>query len=197
MGKIDSHRTTDVRAVLEPLADFAEVMDLAVLAISHPPKASQTKAINAVTGSLAFVAAARIALIAMEEPGTDRRLLLPVKNNLAPAAAGLGYHIVSLTLPSGISTSVIEWDAAAVHLSANDVLAASGESGGAMREAREFLADVLMDGPIAADKVNEMAEARGISERTLERARKALGVVSTKDDFKGGWTLSLPPKDAK
>jgi putative DNA primase/helicase len=59
MGSIDSHRTTDVRAVLEPLARFAEESDIAILGISHPPKATQSKAIHAVTGSLAFVAAAR------------------------------------------------------------------------------------------------------------------------------------------
>jgi putative DNA primase/helicase len=37
MGKIDSHRTTDVRAVLEPLAAFAEQHQVAILAVSHPP----------------------------------------------------------------------------------------------------------------------------------------------------------------
>jgi hypothetical protein len=50
--------------------------------LSHPAKAAQAEAINNVTGSLAFVAAARISLLAIKEPGTDRRLLLSVKNNL-------------------------------------------------------------------------------------------------------------------
>jgi hypothetical protein len=46
------HRTTDLRAVLEPVAEWAERQDAAVLAISHPPKA-----MHAVTGSLAYVPA--------------------------------------------------------------------------------------------------------------------------------------------
>src|SRR5262249_23474664 len=58
LGKIDSHRTSEVRDALAPLAAFAEKFHVAVLCVSHPPKAVQTKAINAVTGSLAFVAAA-------------------------------------------------------------------------------------------------------------------------------------------
>jgi len=37
---IDSHRTTDVRAVLEPVANFAAEMKVGILAITHPPKAS-------------------------------------------------------------------------------------------------------------------------------------------------------------
>src|SRR5262249_28761361 len=56
MGKIDGHQTVDVRTVLEPLASFAEKHDTALLAISHPPKATQSKALHAVTGSLAYVA---------------------------------------------------------------------------------------------------------------------------------------------
>jgi RecA-family ATPase len=63
MGKIDSHRTTDVRAVLAPLTEFAEAHNVAVLSITHPPKASQAKAIHAFTGSLAHVAAARMAFL--------------------------------------------------------------------------------------------------------------------------------------
>jgi putative DNA primase/helicase len=192
MGKIDGHRTTDVRAVLEPLAAFAEAEGLAFLALSHPPKAAQAKAINNVTGSLAFVAAARIALLAINEPGTDRHLLLSVKNNLAPLGPGLGYRIAQRTVGPGIVAPYIVWDPTPVHMTADEALAAGRESDGAMHEAREFLADTLMDGPKPATKVNELAAARGISGTTLNRARKAMGVVSAKAGFEGGWELSLP-----
>ena len=64
-----------MRGVLEPLARFADKSGVAVLAISHPPKAAQATAINSVTGSLAFVAAARMVFITAEEPETERRLL--------------------------------------------------------------------------------------------------------------------------
>jgi DNA repair protein RadA/Sms len=90
MGMIDSHRTTDVRAVLEPIGEFAHEFGVSVLGVTHPPKAHQANAIHAFTGSLAFVAAARLAFFVTEEPETDRRLLLTVKNNLGlklPASA--------------------------------------------------------------------------------------------------------------
>ena len=90
MGGIDSHRTTDVRSTLEPLDRFAEACGVAVFAVTHPPKSSTGKAIHAFTGSLAFVAAARLAFVAVEETETGRFLLLPVKSNLGPKADGIG-----------------------------------------------------------------------------------------------------------
>jgi AAA domain len=92
-SKIDSHRVTDVRAVLEPLADWAEEHKVAVLGITHPPKNAPAKAIHAL-GSIAYVAAARLVFLAIEEPSSERRLLLPVKNNLGPLAPGLSYALV-------------------------------------------------------------------------------------------------------
>jgi len=38
MGAIDSHKTAEVRAVLEPLADFAERTRVGILGVTHPPK---------------------------------------------------------------------------------------------------------------------------------------------------------------
>ena len=43
---------TDVRAVLEPVSDFAVEFNVALLGISLPPKHAVGKAINAVSGSL-------------------------------------------------------------------------------------------------------------------------------------------------
>ncbi len=43
MGCVDSHRMVDVRRVLEPLAAFAESNNVAVLAISHPPKSTPAR----------------------------------------------------------------------------------------------------------------------------------------------------------
>ena len=119
-----------------------------------------------------------------------------MKNTVGPLAPGLGYRLAQVTVAEGIIASHISWDALPVRVSADEALAANADDarGGATRAAREFLAEVLMDGPRPTATVMEMAEARGITERTLERARKLLGVVSTKDGFQGKWMLSLPPK---
>jgi hypothetical protein len=198
--KVDTHRTSAVRSVLAAVADFAESNGVAVLAISHPPKAAQVKALHAITGSLAFVAAARLVFIVIEETETDRRLLLSVKNNLGAPAAGLGFRLVQRIVTNDIVGSYVNFDSAPVVVTANEALANAAESAkgaGAMREAREFLCEALADGPKSAADMKVQAEALGIAERTLKRARKSLGIVATKGGFDGGWMWSLPGKGAE
>jgi putative DNA primase/helicase len=190
---LDSHRTTSVRAILEPLDKFADTYRCCVVCITHPPKAAQSKAINSFTGSLAFVADARTAFVAIDEPETSRHLFLPVKNNIGPQANGLGYFRESCRTQKGIQTSRIRWDGAPVKLTANQAMnAGSGLKGEAMQEALAFLEGYLENGAMSADKVKEAADANDISERTLRRARETLKVVVEKDGFKGGWVWRLP-----
>jgi putative DNA primase/helicase len=191
--KIDSHRTTDVRGVLEPLQKFAEDYNVAVLMISHPQ--------NAVTGSAAFVHTPRMHFLCIQDPEckdkvNPRVLFLAGKNNLGKKAAGMGYRTVSRFVgPDEILTSRIEWDNVPVHITANEALEAEAEKrrGTSTQEAKEFLETRLADGPQPVKDLEEEAEANGISKRTLERARKRLGLKARKDkgQFKGGWTLDL------
>jgi putative DNA primase/helicase len=198
-GKVDSHRTTDVRAILEPLDRFADDHKVAIVCITHPPKAAQSKAINSFTGSLAFAAAARMAFVAIddpEDPLSGLQMLLPVKNNIGPMAPGLAYRRIGCVTEKGIQTTHVVWDPKPVKISANDAMrAADGGGGGkaARQEAEDFLKADLADGPKSALDLTETAKALGISERTLKRAPKDLGVVSEKPGYQKPWLWSLPP----
>ena len=156
MGHTDSHRTTDVRSTLEPLDKFAEAYRVAILAITHPPKASTGKAIHSFTGSLAFVAAARIAFIAVEESETGRSLLLPVKNNLGPLADGIGYRIEAGNTGKGISTSRLVWDTSPVIVTANEA-----------RGVPSSLCQSRM-GPMAERDESHLDSSAGLASRPLQ-----------------------------
>jgi putative DNA primase/helicase len=192
MGKIDGHQTVDVRTVLEPLAAFAEKHNVAVLAISHPPKATQAKALHAVTGSLAFVAAARLVFIAVREPQTERRLFPPVKNNLGPLAAGIGFRLAQRFIGSDILAPYVQWDSLPVTTTADEAIAANNEKPSTMREALDFLRDELAAGPRSAPDLKKAAVAACISWRTIERAKAELGVTSAKSGLQGSWMWQLP-----
>src|SRR5450759_582030 len=66
-GKLDSHKTTEVRSQLGPLKDFAERLNIAVSTITHPPKSAGQKAIDHFIGSQAFIAAGRIGHLCIGE----------------------------------------------------------------------------------------------------------------------------------
>ena len=59
-------------------------------------------------------------------------------------------------------------------------------------KAKRFLRDVLRTGPIQATAVQRQARAFGISDKTLRRAGKDLGVGIEKTGFRDGWTWALP-----
>jgi hypothetical protein len=57
-------------------------------------------------------------------------------------------------------------------------------------KARLFIENTLRNGPIPAVDIMQMAEEQGISEKTLQRAKSALGVYSSKRN--GRWYWELP-----
>jgi hypothetical protein len=209
-GRIDTHKTADVRAVLSPLKDFAETYNVAVLGLTHPSK-TVIKAMNAITGSQGFVAAARAAWLFARELNegqeTERTLMLPIKNNLAKRRkdAGLAFRIQETTVAGGeILSSYVVWDGEPVSVSADDALAAAmascgGGDGSVDRSALGEAVDFLLQEFSAVERVEasvmeEWAKKAGISKRTLERARKKLGVESKREGFgkEGKFFLSLP-----
>jgi putative DNA primase/helicase len=203
-SKIDSHRVTDVRAVLEPLAGWAEENHVAVLGITHPPKNAPPRALHAIVGSIAYVAAARLVFLAVEEQGTNRRLLLAVKNNLGALAPGIGYSLEQAIISKDIVASRIAWDNLPVTVSANEALAAAnGGDTGAMTEAKDFLREELADGPRPAQDIKKAAQAAGLSWGTVRRAQERLGIKPRKTGLDGVWQWQLPedahsrPEDAQ
>jgi energy-coupling factor transporter ATP-binding protein EcfA2 len=198
LGGVDSHRNAEVRALLVALSDMAARLDVAVLAVSHLNKGGGADALARVTGSLAFVASARAAwIVAKDRQDPARRMFVPAKNNLGPDGSGLSFTIQSVTLDRGIETSRIVWNTEPVVMTADEALAAQGspdrrERAPQRREAEAWLIEALSGGPVSSVEVEAAAKNVGVSERTLDRAKKKLGVVAFKGAFKGGWAWRLP-----
>lgn len=203
LGKIDSHRNSEVRGILAPLSELAARHNIAVVGLSHLTKSGPAQALMRVTGSLAFVAAARAAYLVAEDPqDKTRRLFMPLKNNLAPDSAGLAYRIEPTTIPGpagSLETSRVMWEPSPVSITADEVMAQSSntEERSALAEAREWLRETLADGPMTEKDVRSSARSAGISRATLTRAKAALRVASTKPSMDGGWIWSLTDTDPK
>src|SRR5262249_12561444 len=138
-------------------------------------------ALHAIVGSIAYVAAARLVFLALEEADTERRLLLAVKNNLAPLASGLGYHLGQTIISNGIVASHVLWDSTPVTVTANEALARANERNKpALKEAKDFLREMLADGPVSQPDLQKAAEAAAISWRTVRRAQDELKIKPEK-----------------
>jgi hypothetical protein len=200
LGNVDSHKNADVRALLAPLGELAARHNTAIIAISHLTKAAGPQALMRVTGSLAFVAAARAAFLVTADPQDKaRRLFLPMKNNIGPDDEGLAFRIESAIIQSSagpLSTSRVVWESQSVSVTADEVMQSemTPQNVSALTEAKEWLEATLADGPVCAAKVKEEAKAAGITLMTLRRATQVLSVVKEKSSMKGGWLWSIPAK---
>ena len=74
-------------------------------------------------------------------------------------------------------------------------------SSGAIGSALGFLMKELQGGPVRATVIQARAHAEGINKRTLDRAKKRVGVVSVRERRSNGttgvWTWELPSSEAQ
>jgi putative DNA primase/helicase len=202
MGGADGNGNVETREVLEPLAEMANRLGIAVVAVTHLNKggAGGQSALNRFAGSIAFVAAARSAYLIIEDSDDEnRRLFLQAKNNLGPKGKGLAFRVEQRLIPGDILASNISWDTDHVTASVDEALIASetrsgGESRSGKDEAADFLRSVLSNGPVAVADIEAEARAAGLlgkespigQNKTFRDARKELGVVSSRDGFGPG-----------
>ena len=187
-GKADAHRDQDVRRALVPLVALAEETGVAIVLIRHLVKSGGTNPLYRGGGSIGIVGACRSGLLVMSDPESpETRILLSTKSNLSAPPASLAYRI-----EAEADVVRVRWLGTSTR-TARDMLVAESdqEDRGAASEAKAFLTDLLRDGPRPARDVRREVEAAGLSWRTIERAKSALGVVACKAGFGGGWSWRL------
>jgi hypothetical protein len=182
-----------VRRALGPLAAFAERAGLAVVIARHLAKRGSTSPLYRGVGSIGIIALARSALWVCNDPESDdpyQHILVQTKSNLS-GATSLCYR----TAKSG-DVVVVEWLGESKY-TARDTVSDAREDRSALEEAKDALRTILADGPLWVKEVIQAARQAGVSKRTLDRAKRALGVRTRK---KGGgwlsrWTWELPGED--
>lgn len=204
-GRIDSHKTTEVRSQLGPLKDFAERTGLAISAVTHPPKSSSAKAIDHFIGSQAFIAAARIGHVCTPEMldgvKTGRALFTHAKHNPSKEMPTLAFKVESAFVITDealqIETSFVVWANEAVDISADEAIAAAKTGKDAPKPVVLFLQATLKDGPRKYTEIVELATAHGFSEKQLRAAREKLKIVFIPKGFgKKRYVLWELPRDA-
>lgn len=194
LGRADSHNNAEVRSLLAALGRMAAELRFAVLVVSHLNKASGSNAIYRITGSLAFVAAARaVFAIARDPEDPERRVMLPVKSNLGPDSTGFSYAISV----ADNDAPIVRWGEERITRTAEEVLAAVPspreraviERGG---DVKEWLRQKLLGEPQPAASMWAAAEEENYSRRDVERAKRSLGVTAEPLGYRGAWHWRLP-----
>ena len=193
MGRTDTFMDSAVRSVLGPFVEMASKRKITIIAIMHLRKAEAT-AILRVSGSVGFVAAARIVWGFGDDPNNpDRHIMVGIKNNLAKILPPLAYRISS---DEPYEPPFIEWinDMEITNLHADDVLNNNPRQkhARARDHAEEWLRKLLQDGPVPQQRIEAEAERQEFSWRTIRRAKDDLGVRSRKASFGRGWLWELP-----
>lgn len=185
-SKTDINRNNEVRSLIEPWAKLAEKIDGVVLGIAHLNKSGNGDIVAGINGSSAFGEVARAIFGFTKDPESEDgdRIMSQEKNSLGEEDLALMYRIESTTVTtdSGRSADVGRFViVGASDRTVGDVLRSQSKSGSEDADdrtgAEAWLTRFLTEKP-GTDSAEVKKAARGadISERTLQRARKRLGV---------------------
>lgn len=167
------------------LIKVAKETNCAVVIIGHLNKAQGMKAINRTNGSMDIVGAVRSALIIAKTDEKNRpneRVLVMQKSNLAPTGKAIIFSV---------DNGVVNW-IEEVEKTADEILNASdviGRPDNQTQNAIELLKEHLNEVPISQKEMMTIINEKGISERTVKKAKAILGVQSIKRGTNWYWFL--------
>lgn len=180
-AEVDMHRANEIRPLMKRVSVLAEKYHCAIILIGHMNKNRNGKSSYRGLGSIDFQAAARSVLVVgriKNEP--EVRVVCHVKSSLAPEGTSIAFR---LDKDNGFEW-IGEYD-----IGADDLLNGSSR-GQKIKEAKEFLQEILAEGAVEQNTVVQEAEKRGIKGKTLWNAKKAMGIQSIKSG--GHWSWGLP-----
>ena len=179
-GFVDMHRANEIRPIMKHISELAEKYKCAIILIGHMNKCSVGKSAYRGLGSIDFQAAARSVLIVGRiKDESETRVVCQTKSSLAPEAKAVAFR---LSEENGFEW-IGEYD-----VTADDLL--SGTAKGTKKQvAMDFLGKLLADGQMPQTEIMELAEKKGIAEKTLRNAKEALNVKSKRLNNQWYWSL--------
>ena len=183
-GRVDMNRANEIRTVLKNVAAVAERTGCAIVLVGHLNKAAGANSAYRGLGSIDFRAAARsVLLVGRVKKEPNVRVIVHDKSSLAPEGKSMAFSLGS--------EEGFRWLDGYEDITAEELLCGVS-SATKTASAEELIRDMLSGGePIAANEVFRTAEAKGISKRTVNEAKKNIeGIVSTKIGKQWMWQLS-------
>ena len=193
--KTDMNKANEIRPIFRRLAEVAERTGCAVVLIGHLNKAAGGQSAYRGLGSIDFRAAARsVLLIGRVKREPNVRVIIHDKSSLAPEGKPMAF---SLGAESGFSW-IGEYD-----ITADELLSGTGGNTETKTEqAERLILDLLADGKeMASEDIVKAAAEAGISERTVQNAKRSMGGILGARRVGSQWYNFIkkkqPPETAK
>lgn len=180
-GGMDMNRANEARDMTKRLGALAEKYKCAIILIGHMNKASGNKAAYRGMGSIDFFAVARsVLLVGRVEGEPNIRAVVQIKNNLAQFGHPKAFELME---------SGFKW-MGDYEITADEVLGGIAPKANKLEQAKQILRELAeTSNAIQSNEIFDMSEKQGISKRTLENAKKELGIRARKINNSWYWEL--------
>lgn len=181
-GGMDMNRANEARDMTKRLGVLAEKYKCAIVLIGHMNKAAGNKAAYRGMGSIDFYAVARsVLLVGRIEGEPELRALVQIKNNLAAFGHSKAFRL---------SENGFEW-IGDYEITADEVLGGIAPKTNKTEQAKELLRELAEEkSMLPSNEIIELARQENISKRTLENAKKELGIRAKKINSIWYWVLT-------
>ena len=180
-GNMDMNRANEARDMTKKLAALAEKYQCAIVLVGHMNKAAGNKAAYRGMGSIDFFAVARSVLLVGRVEGEENiRAVVQIKNNLA----GFG-HPKAFQLSEDGFLWLGDYE-----ITADEVLGGIAPKVNKLEQAKRLLRKLAeTNNAIQSNEIFNLAEEQNISRRTLENAKKELGIRAKRINNSWYWEL--------
>ena len=180
-GGMDMNRANEARDMTKKLGALAEKTKCAIILIGHMNKASGNKAAYRGMGSIDFFAVARsVLLVGRVEGESNTRAVVQIKNNLAAFGHPKAF---------ALSEDGFKW-LGDYEITVDEVLGGIAPKANKMEQAKQMLRELAeTQNAVLSNEIFDRAEELGISKRTLENAKKELGIRARKINNAWYWEL--------
>ena len=180
-GGMDMNRANEARDMTKKLGALAEKTKCAIILIGHMNKASGNKAAYRGMGSIDFFAVARsVLLVGRVEGESNTRAVVQIKSNLAAFGHPKAF---------ALSEDGFKW-LGDYEITVDEVLGGITPKANKMEQAKQMLRELAeTQSAVLSNEIFDRANELGISKRTLENAKKELGVQTRKINNAWYWEL--------
>lgn len=180
-GGMDMNRANEARDMTKKLGILAEKYKCAIILIGHMNKAAGNKAAYRGMGSIDFFAVARsVLLVGRIEGQENTRAVVQIKNNLAAFGNSKAFELTE---------AGVQW-LGDYEITADELLGGVTPKANKKERAKQLIYELAeTNNVVKSEDIVNLAEEKGISKRTLENAKKELGIKGKRIGEAWYWRL--------